>query len=331
MRGVYANEKSNTDSGPCGDGTAAEADPFLVRMYPIVLAVMEYQQQFCTLQNDMIQNSGFPDQTYDIWTATGTSAYCGGLWIAACSAMSQMAATMEQCGVTDKQGSSAYTHTAAKYATKAENARKVYQDQLWNGRYYQYDNSQNAHATSIMSDMCAGQWYARVCGLPPVMPSHHAVSCLRTIFQANVVSFSMGSEWAKSSVDSFEGSKQCTVPDGIQWKGAVNGMKANGTDVENMCLQSREVWTGTTYALAATMLLEATHLDEGREQPSSSLSVELQNMGYHTAQGIHDAGWCEYGYQYATPEAWEAGGQYRSLGYMRPLCVWSMQWAREQR
>ena len=25
----------------------------------------------------MIENSGFPDQTYDIWTATGVHAYCG--------------------------------------------------------------------------------------------------------------------------------------------------------------------------------------------------------------------------------------------------------------
>ena len=30
---------------------------------------------------------------------------------------------------------------------------------------------------------------------------------------------------------------------------------------------------------------------------------------------------------FATPEAWEQNGNYRSLGYMRPLCVWAMQWA----
>ena len=41
--------------------------------------------------------------------------------------------------------------------------------------------------------------------------------------------------------------------------------------------------------------------------------------------GVHEAGWCTYGYQYATPEAWEGSGNYRSLGYSRPLCIWSMQ------
>ena len=38
----------------------------------------------------MIENSGFPDQTYDIWKATGVHAYCGGLWITACEATSAM-------------------------------------------------------------------------------------------------------------------------------------------------------------------------------------------------------------------------------------------------
>ena len=31
----------------------------------------------------MIENSGFPDQTYDIWTATGVHAYCG-VWVCVC-------------------------------------------------------------------------------------------------------------------------------------------------------------------------------------------------------------------------------------------------------
>ena len=31
-----------------------------------------------------------------------------------------------------------------------------------------------------------------------------------------------------------------------------------------------------------------------------------------------------FGYSYATPEAWDGKGDFRSLGYMRPLCIWSM-------
>ena len=33
--------------------------------------------------DSMIENSGRPDQTYDIWVCRGCSAYSGGLWLAA--------------------------------------------------------------------------------------------------------------------------------------------------------------------------------------------------------------------------------------------------------
>ncbi len=53
-------------------------------------------------------------------------------------------------------------------------------------------------------------------------------------------------------------------------------------------------------------------------------------MAENTARGIHDGGWQEFGYWFATPEGWEKNGNYRSLGYMRALCIWAMQYAAEQ-
>ena len=70
-------------------------------------------------------------------------------------------------------------------------------------------------------------------------------------------------------------------------------------------------------------------------------------MAMNTARGVHDAGrfveiffqlslsssrthfagWERFGYFFATPEAWEKTGNYRSLGYMRPLAIWAMQYA----
>ena len=34
---------------------------------------------------------------------------------------------------------------------------------------------------------------------------------------------------------------------------------------------------------------------------------------------------------FQTPEAIVANGNFRSLGYMRPLSIWAMQWALEKR
>lgn len=74
---VY-NSSSNNDSA----STAAFANgmnDFLREIYPVLLVVMQSTELFDTDHDGMIENAGFPDQTYDIWTAEGVHAYCGGV------------------------------------------------------------------------------------------------------------------------------------------------------------------------------------------------------------------------------------------------------------
>lgn len=344
---------------------------FLLDMFPSVRLVMQTMETFDSDGDGMIENSGYPDQTYDIWVAKGVHAYCGGLYIAACSAS---AAISKLCG--DEEASDRFT-------ALAQRAQRVYVALLWNGRYLDYDSSQSEHHDSIMADMLAGQWWARVCRLPPVLPPQQALSCYRTIFEYNVVKFAVISAGIGGDGARDRGHGLC---------GAVNGMRPDGR-VDDCCLQSREVWTGTTYGLAAAMLQESfadedalnlpeqkyahhcrtensaslemeaweqgTHLSplidsalidalysshsiDSNNLPSipatmtthESLSpaerAELRTMAYATAQGIHDAGWQKFGYWFSTPEAWSANGNYRSLGYMRPLAIWAMQFAATQ-
>ncbi|XP_042470867.1 non-lysosomal glucosylceramidase-like [Zingiber officinale] len=93
--------------------------------------------------------------------------------------------------------------------------------------------------------------------------------------------------------------------------GAVNGMKPDGT-LDLSAFQSIEIWPGVTYAVAAAMIQEG-----------------MPEIGFKTAQGIHETAWSEkgLGYSFQTPEAWTPDGRYRSLQYMRPLAIWAMQWA----
>ena len=51
--------------------------------------------------------------------------------------------------------------------------------------------------------------------------------------------------------------------------GAVNGMLVGG-EVDMSSIQSEEVWTGVTYALASTMVAEG-----------------LTDLGFNTAEGIY--------------------------------------------
>ena len=49
-----------------------------------IICVMEDSIKRFDKDNDgMIENEGFPDQTYDVWAPKGISAYTGGLWLAA--------------------------------------------------------------------------------------------------------------------------------------------------------------------------------------------------------------------------------------------------------
>jgi non-lysosomal glucosylceramidase len=139
-----------------------------------------------------------------------------------------------------------------------------------------------------MADQLAGQWYARACGLPPIVDPLFARSALCTVYDWNV--------------QRYHGGRM----------GAVNGMRPSG-QVDRTSLQSQEVWSGTTYALAASMIQEG-----------------MSREAFATAWGVYHMTYEESGYWFQTPEAWDEQGNYRGLAYMRPLAIWAMQWAIEK-
>lgn len=60
-------------------------------------------------------------------------------------------------------------------------------------------------------------------------------------------------------------------------RGAVNGMLPDGT-VDMSSMQSREIWSGVTYALAATMIQE-----------------NMIDLAFQTAGGVYEAAWSNDG------------------------------------
>lgn len=248
---------------------------FARAVWPAVYLAMAYMDQFDRDRDGMVENEGRPDQTYDLWSVSGVSAYTGGLWVAALQAAAAMARI-----VGDR---AAECYFRARY----DKAKRVYNGELWNGAYFNYDNSGGRTSSSIQADQLAGQWYARACGLEPIVEEEKARSALGMVLDYNVMRVKGG-----------------TI-------GAVNGMRPDGT-VDASSTQSKEVWPGVTYAVAAAMIHEG-----------------MPEAAFRTAKGAHDAGWSRdgFGYAFQTPESWTAEGGYRSLHYMRPLGVWAMQWA----
>ncbi|CAM8975248.1 unnamed protein product [Rhodiola kirilowii] len=151
------------------DVVATRDDQFARIVWPSVYVAMAYMDQFDKDGDGMIENGGSPDQTYDTWFVSGVSAYCGGLWVAALQAASAMAQ------IVGDKGSEAY------FWGRFLKAKKVY-NQLWNGSYFNYEDSSGINSSSIQAYQLAGQWYARACGFLPIVDEEKAKSALEKVY-----------------------------------------------------------------------------------------------------------------------------------------------------
>ncbi|KJH46851.1 hypothetical protein DICVIV_07088 [Dictyocaulus viviparus] len=268
---------------------------FLEHTWPAVQNLMsEALLQWDQDGDGMIENFGKADQTYDAWRMEGVrylrksgkgnvrridmnvfSAYCGSLWLASL----RVAAEMARC--------LGYEECEKLYLTTLAKARKVFIDRLWTGSYFRFCERSRSRE-SIMADQLCGVWFLQSVSphlAADILPNHMVRAALNTIYNYNVCRFANGK------------------------MGAVNGMQPDGR-VDREYIQSDEVWTGVTYALAAFLLQQGE-----------------TDKAFHTASGCYDVCFERAGLQYQTPEALYETRYYRAIGYMRPLSIWAMQWA----
>ncbi|XP_042303811.1 non-lysosomal glucosylceramidase-like [Sceloporus undulatus] len=180
-----------------------------------------------------------------------------------------------------------------KYSAILAKGTAAFERLLWNGRYYNYDSSRSPSSNSIMADQLAGQWFLRACGLGEGEYE---------VFPMEHVQSALRSIYEVNVLGFSEGTM-----------GAVNGMRPDGVP-DTSSVQSDEVWVGVVYSLAATMIQEG-----------------LVKEGFQTAEGCYRTVWERLGMAFQTPEAYCQKRVYRSLAYMRPLSIWSMQLALERR
>jgi non-lysosomal glucosylceramidase len=221
--------------------TGKQDTDFLRSTYASVKQAMEYMKQFDKDGDGMIENGGFPDQTYDVWITRGTSAYSGGLYLAALRATEEIARAVGD------------TNTAQQYKELFQRAQATYVKKLWNGEYFNYDMD-SPYRTNIMADQLAGQWYANLTGLGDLVPQQMRQSALHKIFEFNVKKFSNGE------------------------LGALNGMSADGTPL-TINEQVHEVWTGTTFAVASEMMAEGM-TNEGYATAKGIYNGVYEKFGY---------------------------------------------------
>ncbi|CAH8559416.1 unnamed protein product [Heterobilharzia americana] len=267
---------------------------YLLYMLPIVSRILRKSLGAWDSDNDgIIENSGFPDQTYDTWSAKGLSAYTGGLWLACLYATLDMlswALTSDSpvysqmiCNTDDSKRS--WTEVKEEIHRLFMKARVTYDSKLWTGKCYAYQTHSSSKRKVVMAGQLSGYWFARVTGVPPnlILPRYHVIKSLQTISDCN-----------------WHGVKNGVL-------GAINGCLLDSKrDTSNV--QAEEFWVGVNYSLAALMIAEGM-IDEG-----FALAERCYNTIYNLC-GLH----------FQTPEAYMTDGRFRCPGYMRALAIWSIQ------
>jgi non-lysosomal glucosylceramidase len=181
---------------------------------PVTIAMAKTKSE--DTNGDGLPDSSGVDQTYDDMGLTGYTAYCGGLFLAACQAAQQLAIAM---------GNNAL---ATQYASWFTAGQATYESKLWTGTYYQIDTGSTA-PTRIMSDQLCGEWYSKALGLGGIVTDAHALSAYNTIYSNNYQKFDAGAN------------------------GVVNVMTAAGA-IDTSTSQTQEAWTGPAWGVVSGMV-----------------------------------------------------------------------------
>jgi non-lysosomal glucosylceramidase len=267
--------------------------PFLIECWPAIVASLSYLKAFDQDGDGIPENSGAPDQTFDDWRLQGVSAYCGGLWIAALEAAIAIATLLLHDPFASEPAHKTILEAAiALYQGWLERSRNVYQDRLWNGEYYRLDSDSGSDV--VMADQLCGQFYARLLGLPDVVPEACTQSALRTIYKVCFLKFNHYMH------------AQASLATASDYIGAANGVRPDGSPVRPDDTHPLEVWTGINFGLAAFML-------------QMGLKTEAFQITEAVVRQIY-----EHGLQFRTPEAITAAKTFRASHYLRAMAIWGI-------
>jgi non-lysosomal glucosylceramidase len=114
------------------------------------------------------------------------------------------------------------------YRNWLKQARPLYQEKLWNGQYYRLDSESGSDI--VMADQLCGQFYARLLGLPDIVPIECAQSALKTVYESCFLKF-----------------QDAQI-------GAANGVRPDGSPENPNSTHPLEVWTGINFGLAAFLM-----------------------------------------------------------------------------
>ncbi|KAH8871048.1 Non-lysosomal glucosylceramidase [Schistosoma japonicum] len=148
---------------------------YLLYMLPIVSRILRKSLVAWDSDNDgLIENSKFPDQTYDAWVGKGLTAYTGGIWLACLYAALDMltwclnsdSPVYNQIVNTTDDAQRQWREVKDEIQMLFIRARNTYDSKLWTGSYYAFQTDYATRQKVIMAGQLSGYWFARVTGVP---------------------------------------------------------------------------------------------------------------------------------------------------------------------
>ena len=204
---------------------------YLGQIWPAVQKAIDY-----ILRERDKNGDGLPDMegvmcSYDNFAMYGVSSFVAGQWLAAMALAAKAAAVMGD----DEAG--------RLYASVFEKGRTVFEQRLWNGKYYRLFNDEGgARGTKdegCMTDQLLGQWAAHLAGLGHLFDPKRVRAAVRHVVKANY--------------HSEQGLRNCSWPgDGY----------LHDVDKDTWVDQANTCWTGTELAFAGLLIQEGL-VDEG--------------------------------------------------------------------
>ena len=221
--------------------TGADDYEFLWECWSAIRETLAYLKGFDKDNYGIPENEGAPDQTFDDWQLRGVSAYCGGLWLAALEAAIAIGKILIEHprevpyyppkgfhSEVNKNSVDAINNQVSVYQSWLEKALPIYQEKLWNGKYYRLDSESNSEV--VMADQLCGQFYAKLLNLADIVPVECVLSAVKTIYNSCFKNFHNGKF------------------------GVVNGVLLDGSPENPNATHPLEVWTGINFGLAAFMV-----------------------------------------------------------------------------
>ncbi len=278
--------------------TGGNDTEFLMDCWPAVVQALDYLKTFDNDGDGIPENSGAPDQTFDDWRLKGISAYCGGLWLAALEGAIAIAQHLKTIhNDLAQHNNDLLDHNShqsipdpdlciQQWQTWLDQAKPLYHEKLWNGTYYRLDTGSDTDV--VMADQLCGQFYARLLGLPDIVPPDCARSALTQVYESCFLKFHNGEY------------------------GAANGLRPDGSPMKPDDTHPLEVWTGINFGLAAFLI----QLDSENPEMNNSGDRALR-LTQAVVQQIYNNG-----LQFRTPEAITATGTFRACHYLRAMAIW---------